>query len=196
MSRLTFGLLLLASAIPCAANSPMLADSSGRAIGYFLGNIEYCSGDDGAVLTAQNYIACVRVGNGKIETGVRPFANSPTMIGNEPFYISNDCSGQAFVTASNSVSFAGGEVIATNFLGVQYLPLGATSQSLVMNTAGASGMCSGAGTASLPVIAIQPNALSITGLSSVPYAPPLSVRVLPDSALLDEIFFDMFDDSY
>ncbi len=179
-----------------SANSPMLVDKAGRAIGYFLGSTQFCqSGNIEPVISAQGYIACLDTDTGRIDTQVRTPTSGVAVIA-QTYFLAVDCSGAPYLSASADEQFYGGEVVATYHLGLMYLPSSAASQSLVMGGVGAPGVCGGGGSSPLAVIAALSNEFSATGFSSVPYSPPLNVAVLPDSALLDEIFFDHFDDSY
>jgi hypothetical protein len=179
------------------ANSPILIDRSNRAIGYVIDSSQYCkSADLDAVLTAQNYLACLDPTTGRIDDQARVATNSALLFGNPALFIDSLCTGQAYLSTNTPSQFSGGEVVNTPDLGIMYLPLGSVSSSHYFQIeSDAPGDCEPYGN-SLPGIEAYRNTYATTGFSSVPYAPPLSIKVLPDSALTDEIFFDMFDSEY
>ena len=178
------------------ANSPILIDSANRAIGYVIGSSQYCkSADLDAVLTAQNYLACLDPSTGKIDNEVRIAANAPQLLYEEP-YFARLCDGAPYIsTTSGTTDFSGGEVIST-YLGVLYLPLGTRSAFMFFNAQGMDADDCEPVAMSADAIQAVRNDYTTTGLSSAPYAPPLSIKVEPDSVLQDEIFFDMFDSGY
>jgi hypothetical protein len=193
MKRAISGILLFTSATFASANSPMLVDSSGKAVGYFLGQT-LCSGGD-TVITSQGYVACIDTQTGFVGSWP-PDLTSDVVI--EPYilYESSDCSGTVWFSTGNSASFSGGEVIYAPNGGLYYL---ANMTSLTIVPASSGGplvTCSPGVSTPIEAIPAQLNVAAITGISSVPYSPPFSIRVLPDSSLTDEIFFDQFDSEY
>jgi hypothetical protein len=174
------------------ADSPMLVDGAGRAMGYALGG-------GGCIISRTNYYTCIDT-NGRI---VNAFGlPSGGGVQGDSFFLTPDCTGATYTQLMNATSGSGGFVLETK-VGLSYSPVGTTAQlqlgiqsSEILSDP--TNYCYAPTTSdgSTTFFAMSSNDTAVTGLSSVPYASPLSIRVLPDSALNDEIFFDGFEVGY
>lgn len=188
---------LLSGIQAAAADSPIVVDGDGRAIGYLLGNDVYCNDNAGdiAVISKSGYFACI-TRQGQIDIAIFPPGASDLIFG--LYYLTADCSGVPFFASSSGEGFTGAFVLETP-IGLYMSTLGTQSSSVPLVSI-LEGFRTCKPASSLPSIFQAIPALVsdhlLSGLSDVPYRGPPSVLVLPDSALDDVIFFDGFEPGY
>lgn len=171
-----------------------VVDSAGRAVGYFLGGGPYCGNGYGeAVLSRTGYFACVVATTGKLDNSISPPGTSA--ISGVAYFQKINCSGTEYLEGYSN----GGFVIADTTGKAVMEPHSstysgtATVNSRVDVPGGCTVLSGGATINAVPVMSNDP---TITGIFAGPYAPPLSIVALPDSALADEIFFDGLESGY
>ena len=175
------------------ANSLMLVDGSGRAVGYLLGS-DTCStnGYGYEVVSKFGYYACIAP-NGPISVGLLPLGMSSFVL-YEQRYESANCTGQPQVCSNGNMY--GGFVVRTDGQLVMVAP-GTIGPYVSTSSEGPQASCSVFPSPQMaycvPAVANNP---AISGLASARYKEPFHAAALPDAALDDVIFFDEFDFVY
>jgi hypothetical protein len=193
MKRIGLSIGVWLTSLAAYADSPMVIDHAGRAIGYFEGN--NCSNGALQVFSRTGYYACVDATFGTYESEIGPIGQTYAVFGY--LYLTSDCSGQGYVMSSAPMGdgnpFTGGFVLGVG-TGALYTPNdGSLSFGFFTPIASNSkGTECDAFDFNAIFIAMPafPNDPAVTGLSTTHYAAPFHFDVLPDSALDDVIFFD------
>jgi hypothetical protein len=185
-------MLVLAAFVTAAqANSPILVDGAGRAIGYVLGS-DYCTAGPGAVavISKTGYLTCVNVDYGEIDFGIIPPGGAGLDGG---YFLTTDCSGALYAAGNNPAYSGGMEFRSSGGYYLVMVPPGSLPSSRMIGShqiARSSCDTFGGSPQSMDTIPMFPADSAVTGISAVPYRAPLSIQVLPDSSLEDVIFFD------
>lgn len=180
------------------ANSPIVVDANGHAVGY-LSDSDMCpTGDAVAVYSKNSYLACFSFGASSAYALISPYILPPgdasivgPVQGTRLYYSTTDCSGQAYVG-----SYTGGFVLSTpiGILAARFVP---GEYQPYFSVQYASPTCSPDNSnSSYFLMPVDPATPQLTSFNPSPYKAPLMVEVLPDSVLDDVIFFDSFDESY
>lgn len=189
MLRILTALLLVVS-LPASAASPMLVDAAGHAIGYYVGSAGCASAGDFSVYSRQNYLACFEPAGTMASSVVVP---SQPVATSGIYYVSIDCTGQTYANTMESTTGGFAFLAATSGAASIYIVPPGASSFAYYNSYWDGGTC-----LEFPpgnqawLTPIEPNVPELSGFSRVPYIAPLSIQVLPDSALDDVIFFDTF----
>lgn len=171
---------------------PMVVDSANRVIGYYW-DATGCEPPAYGVISTTGYATCVSVTNGRIVPRFIPPGSGGVIDSNLRFE-SADCTGPGFACSGNGV-LVGGFVfnssaglrtvvpgaVSSQFFNASFLD-GVSNSCIVISNPGFQNC--------LPALPFVP---AETGLSSVPYSPPLRISIVDESLMNDVIFFDGFD---
>jgi len=183
-------LLLIGAVRNVRADSPIVLDSAGHAVGY-LTSSSYCSSSTNvAVYTAQSYFACLIGSTGKVATGISPPGSQEILW---PDFVTIDCTGQPLAATS-----ATGFVVAVPSIGLLAADIADAAQlrSIGSMLLAPSNCQKSAPSFRTDTVQLKTARSLATGINPSAYVPPFSVRVLPDDVLGDVIFFDQFEQSY
>jgi len=186
------GLLILDALTELSlANSLILFDYQNKAIGYLYGNgSNYCANGGFAVISRTGYFACVN-NDGHLDGQIYPPGGM--LIGYTWYFLSTDCTSVPEYLLGQA---DGGAVVSAYTLGIIMVSKGQTSIPRTFYSNEGSGGCfsiaGGTGLTAKSVSATS-NDPTVTGIFDGPYAPPMSLQVVPDSVLTDEIYFDSFE---
>jgi len=191
-------LLLLSTAI-ARANSQIVVDASGHAVGYWASQSGICNDVSTLpVYSFNGYLACF-LDTGLADYTLRPPGTFGPWEGG--FFNTPDCSGSLAQYATQVAGpTEGGYVVATS-QGLMGADINAPNMtpviSSIWNGAPGSGSCMSISnpiqyTAAVLLFPIG----SLGAFNPAPYRPPLTVVSLPNTALLDVIFFDTLDVEY
>jgi len=178
------------------ANAPIVVDGAGRAIGYLYGDgIAYCDNGGYAVISRTVYFACINT-TGYLEGEIRaPGAQIDGLYWN---FLSLDCTGAPYLGLGGSIDggpeLATGGVVSTLHAGIAMVLKGQVLSHFTAFSADSTSGCSPAsGGFNLWAVPVIPNDPRISAIFDGPYKPPLSVQVLDESVLYDEIYFNSFE---
>jgi len=178
------------------ANTPIVVDGAGRAIGYLYGDgTAYCYSGGYAVISRTVYFACINT-NGYLDGGIRaPGAQIDGVFWN---FLSMDCTGAPYLDLAGSLDggpeLATGGVVSTLHAGIAMVLKGQVPSNFTAFSADSTSGCSSApGGFNLWAVPVIPNDPGISAIFDGPYKPPLSVQVLDESVLYDEIYFNSFE---
>jgi hypothetical protein len=194
MNRSAVCLAALIASSVAHANSPMVVDGAGRVLGYSWGDSRCYSGSLG-VLSKTNYFACYRP-NGIMDNSLMPIGATSNPVNGGLYYTATDCTSPPMVNVE-SVMVEGGFAFLNNYAGQFMAPPARKPYTTTAMAWTATGPCT---TTSSPYTAVfmnvDPSVLAVTGFSLSPNQSPLTVQILPDTAIDDVIFFDGFDGAY
>ena len=183
------------------ADSPMLVDAAGRAVGYLVDDPGICnSASTRPVYSFNGYLACF-LDTGKADYSLQPPGTFGPWQGG--FFTTTDCSGEFTQYATQAAGQTlGGYVVATSqgLMGGES-PEDADIMDPFISSTWVGDPSDGTcveypmpihyTTASLLFPAWRLEAFNLS-----PYLPPFTVQSLPNIALLDVIFFDSLDVEY
>jgi len=190
--------LLLLWIATAHANSQIVVDAAGHAVGYWVDQSGICNDvSTMPVYSFDGYLACF------LDTGEADFLlQPPGTFG--PFqgglFSTPDCSGSQYATQVAGPE-GGGYVVATS-QGLMVALMTGVNMTPVVSSIWVGSPESGSCTSVSPIqysaaVLLFPfDYLSRHPFNPSPYLPPLTVQSLPNTALLDVIFFDSLDVEY
>lgn len=178
------------------ANSPILVDAKGHAIGYFVNQSGICKdATTTPVYSFDGYLACF-LDTGKADYSLQPPGTFGLWQGG--FFTTPDCSGFDTQWATQVAGPLGGGYIVSTSQGL----MGATGA--IEQIESISGIWDPQSGSCVPIspaanyfaVLLLPATTIEHYLNPSPYLPPLTVQSLPATALEDVIFFDSMDVEY
>ena len=181
-----------------SANSLIVFDAAGHAIGYYQGTCNN-SDADWKVYSLSGYFACVEVTTGTLDSSIELPGGAGTTV-SESGFSESECVGARYAFSDNTGvgAFYGGFVLAGLHDRAAYTKNDgqlAVLQNLYSDEIPLGSACA---TFSNPPIAefalpVFDNDSSVTGFSNVAYKAPLRIQPASDTSLSDVIFFDSFE---
>lgn len=182
------------------ADSPVVVDAAGHVVGYFVDQPGICNDPSTMpVYSFGGYLACFLT-NGKADSSLQPPGTfGPFQAG---YFSSPDCSGfDVQYAVQNAGQTQGGYVVSTS-QGLMFAEIPAPIFLPTISAMWVGSPESGSCQAISPPILVSAALLFFVDraygilFNRAPYIPPLSVQTLPNTSLLDVIFFDPMDVEY
>jgi len=109
------------------------------------------------------------------------------------YFLSTDCTGVPEYLLGQA---DGGAVVSAYTLGIVMVTKGQTAVPRTFHSDKGSGGCASITSSSgftAKSVSATVNDPAVTGIFDGPYTPPMSLQIVPDSLLNDEIYFDSFE---